>query len=83
MVNTSVLLEMVKDNGLTLKGVAKKMGISYMSLHRKAKNVSPFRVSEVEMLCRIVGISTKAERDRIFFANEYDNLSTQAVNTAK
>lgn len=76
MVNTKILLEVVKDNGLTLKGVAKKLGISYMSLYRKTRNVSPFRVSEVEMMCRIVGISTKAEKDRIFFADKYDNLST-------
>lgn len=76
MVDTKIFLEVVKDNGLTLKGIAKKMGMSYNSLYRKTRNVYPFRVSEVEMLCRIVGITTKAERERIFSAQKYDNLST-------
>ena len=68
MVDTKVFLDVVKDNGMTLRGVAKKMGMSYASLYRKTRNVTPFRISEVEMICRIVGISTKAEKERIFSA---------------
>lgn len=68
MVDTKVFLDVVKDNGMTLSGVAKKMGMSYVSLYRKTRNVTPFRISEIEMVCRIVGISTKAERERIFSA---------------
>ncbi len=66
MVVTDALLEAVNENGMTLKGVAKKMGISYMSLYRKARNVTPFRISEVEMFCKVVGVSTKARREKIF-----------------
>lgn len=66
MVATDALLEIVKENGMTLNGVAKKMGMSYMSLYRKARNVSPFRISEVEMLCKVLGLSTKAKREKIF-----------------
>jgi DNA-binding phage protein len=66
MVVTDALLEAVKENGMTLNGVAKKMGMSYMSLYRKSRNVSPFRISEVEMLCKVLGLSTKAKREKIF-----------------
>lgn len=66
MVRTDALLEAVKENGMTLNGVAKKMGMSYMSLYRKARNASPFRISEVEMFCKVVGVSTKARREKIF-----------------
>lgn len=66
MVATDALLETVKENGMTLNGVAKKMGMSYMSLYRKARNVSPFRISEVEMFCKVLGLSTKAKREKIF-----------------
>ncbi len=66
MVATDALLEAVKENGMTLNGVAKKIGMSYMSLYRKARNVSPFRLSEVEMVCKVLGLSTKAKREKIF-----------------
>lgn len=66
MVDTEALLEAVKESGMTLKGVARKMGFSYRSLCRKARNETIFRISEVEMFCKIVGLSTKAKRERIF-----------------
>jgi molybdenum-dependent DNA-binding transcriptional regulator ModE len=66
MVDTNAFLEAVKESGLTLEGVARKMGFSYRSLYRKARNETVFRISEVEMFCKIVGLSTKAKRERIF-----------------
>lgn len=68
MVNTDNLIDAVKENGMNMQYVAKKMGISYVSLYRKARNMSPFRISEVEMFCRVVGISTKRDKERIFSA---------------
>jgi len=66
MVDTKAFLDAVKENGMTMQGVAKKMGISYMSLYRKSRNATPIRRSEVEMFCKIVGLSTKAKRESIF-----------------
>ena len=68
MVNTEAFLEAVEKNGMTLKGIAKRMGFSYNSLYRKAYNKTIFRISEVEMFCKIAGVSTKADRERIFHA---------------
>lgn len=66
MVDTNAFLDAVKEKGMTMRGVAKNMGISYMSLYRKSRNATPIRRSEVEMFCKIVGVSTKAKRERIF-----------------
>ena len=70
MVETSAFLDAVKDCGMTMSGVAKKMGISYNSLYRKARNKTPIRISEVEMFCKIVGVSTRAKKDSIFLPLE-------------
>lgn len=70
MVQTSAFLDAVKGCGMTMKGVAKKMGISYNSLYRKARNMTPIRISEIEMFCKIAGVSTKAKKDGIFLPCE-------------
>lgn len=72
MVRTEELLKAVKDSGMTMNGVARKMGMSYMSLYRKARNKAPFRISEVEMFCKVIGASTKADKERIFYAHDVD-----------
>lgn len=66
MVNTEAFMDAVKESGMTFSEVAKKMGFSYRSLYRKARNKTIFRISEVEMFCKIVGLSTKAKRETIF-----------------
>lgn len=66
MVETTALLNYVKESGMTMHGIAKKMGISYRSLYRKSRNASPFRICEMETFCKIVGLTTKAEKERIF-----------------
>lgn len=68
MVNTEAALVYVKESGMTMQGIARKMGISYRSLHRKVRNDAPFRICEIESFCKIVGVTTKPERERIFSA---------------
>lgn len=68
MVNTTELMGFVKESGMTMQGIARKMGISYRSLHRKVRNDAPFRICEIESFCKIVGVTTKAEKERIFSA---------------
>lgn len=68
MVNTIEFAKAVDKSGMTLRAIAKRMGISYQSLYRKSRNKTIFRISEVEMFCRIVGVSTKTEKEQIFCA---------------
>jgi DNA-binding phage protein len=66
MVNTKALMQAVKRSGLKISGIADKMGMSRASLYRKTHNVTDFTVSETEMFCRVVGVTTKAEKAEIF-----------------
>ena len=66
MVNTTELKNFVKESGMTMQGIARKMGVSSRSLHRKVRNEAPFRTCEIEAFCRIIGVTTKAEKERIF-----------------
>lgn len=68
MVNTTELKNFVRESGMTMQGIARKMGVSYRSLHRKVRNETPFRTCEIEAFCRIIGVTTKAEKERIFSA---------------
>lgn len=72
MVNTEALLDAIDRSGLKLQSIAKDLGMTRISLWRKSRNVTKFRPPEVDAICKIVGIRTKSEKDRIFFAQECD-----------
>ena len=67
MVNRKALLEAIERNGLTLQEVSEKMGVPVKTLEMKLQNVTEFFVGEMEMLCEICELSTRIERERIFF----------------
>lgn len=66
MVNTEALKNAVSKSGLKMSAIAKKMGIDRATLYRKSRNVTDFSVSEIETFCRVVGVTTKAEKAEIF-----------------
>lgn len=70
MTNTELLMKYIKDSGLKLQYIAEKMGISRSSLNNKICNRTEFRIGEVESLCAILGISSIAERHKVFFWHE-------------
>lgn len=67
MTNTEELSRAIHRSGIKFRYIAWTMGISCISLRLKLHNVTPFRVSEIEMLCAIVGITTRADKERLFF----------------
>lgn len=69
MTNTALLEKRIVDSGLKKNFIAKSMGITPYGLAKKINNETEFKTSEVNMLCKILGITTLAEKDRIFFAN--------------
>lgn len=76
MVNTVLLRTKVKDSGLKYKYVAKEMDISAYALQLKIDGENEFLVSEVESLCKVLGLTNK-EKDDIFFASCVDYKSTK------
>ena len=67
MVNGTLIRETIKERGLKIKFVAKKMGLSHYGLQKKMDNITEFRVSEVETFCDAVGGLSKADMLRMFY----------------
>lgn len=67
MTDTKELRRRIEEKGLKYGYIAKQIGISRYSLQKKIDNDSEFRVSEVDSISLILGL-TLAEKDAIFFA---------------
>lgn len=67
MTNSNAFIKATERSGMTLRGIAKSIGISYTSLLLKLRNVTEFHASEIEMFCRVANVRQKSEVDRIFF----------------
>lgn len=68
MVDTQYLEEKIRASGKKKTFLAERCGISRYSLAKKLNNKSAFTVDQVSTLCRELGITKLAEKDRIFFA---------------
>lgn len=67
MTDTKQLRELIAKLGLKYKTIASRIGISAYSLQLKIENDSEFKVSEVDALSDILGLSLE-QKDAIFFA---------------
>lgn len=67
MTNAKLLVEYVEKSGLKRSYIAKQMGISAYSLSLKINNLSEFKASEIDTLCKLLDINIE-ERMAIFFA---------------
>ena len=66
MTDTNELRSLIVKNGYTQTSIAEKIGISYKSFSYKLNNKVEFKVSEIEALCSILGITDK---DKYFFCS--------------
>lgn len=67
MTDTKELRRRIEAAGLKYKYIARQLGISSYTLQLKIDNDSEFKVSEVDMLSNLLGLSLR-EKDAIFFA---------------
>lgn len=67
MTDTKELRRRIEEKGLKYGFIASQLGISRYALQMKIDNDSEFRVSEVDALANILGLSI-LEKDAIFFA---------------
>lgn len=72
MTNTNLLKLKIRDSGLKLFNISKKMGISRQTLWKKINNKVAFDQYEIEKLCVILNITDLYEKERIFFAKVVD-----------
>ena len=69
MTDTIALKEIIKKSGLKYSFIASELNITYQGLKNKIENVIEFKVSEVDILCKLLGITKLNEKEKIFFAS--------------
>ena len=69
MTDTLALKTLIKKSGLKYQFIASELNITYQGLKNKIENVNEFKTSEVDTLCKLLGIKKLSEKERIFFAN--------------
>ena len=68
MTDTKKLEHLIKESGYKYSFIASKLGISYQALRNKIVNKSEFLPTEIETLCKILGITKLNQKNAIFFA---------------
>ena len=76
MTNTLKLKALLIEMGYTQEKLASKLGISAYSLHKKINNKVEFKVSEIQKMSSLLGISDK---DKYFFYDCVENTSTNIL----
>ena len=67
MTDTLRLRQRIKEAGYRLGYVAEVLGISQYTLQKKLDNDSEFKISEVDALSKLLGL-TPREKNALFFA---------------
>lgn len=66
-VNTELLNRKIDESGLKKVFIADQLGISTQALNDKINGKTPFRKSEIFVLCHFTNISDNDEKTKIFF----------------
>lgn len=72
MTNTEALNDIIEKSGLKKKYIAERLGLSSYGMQRKIENVNEFKSTEIAALCKLLGINSLEQKERIFFANSVD-----------
>jgi len=67
LVNTQLLDDKIAESGLKIGYIVEKIGLSRFGFDKKRKGITPFRVSEIYVLCDLLGISDDEEKTKIFY----------------
>ena len=69
MTNTTLLKQLIKENGLKLSFIAEKLGISRTALYKKIEGLVPFNGPEIKIMCELLHLQTWAKIKPVFFAD--------------
>lgn len=78
MTDTKELEKIIEKSGLKKSFLAKKLGITSYAFQKKRENRNQFTAIEIKILCELLGIKSLKEKERIFFAEKVDKMSTSA-----
>ena len=78
MTNTVLLKKLIKDSGLKLSFISKKLGISRYALYKKIMGESHFTGPEIKILCDLLNLNTWVKIKPVFFADNVDKTVHEA-----
>lgn len=70
MVNTQYLEKFITESGKKKQYLADKMGISRQAFAKKLNNEIPFKLTEYNILCSELSITSIEDRDKCFFTKK-------------
>lgn len=76
MVNTELLENAIRSSGKRKSYLAEKIGCTIQSFRMRCTNKYDFKSSDIDTLCYELGISKLTDKEKIFFAKNVDNMST-------
>ena len=65
-VNTELLDKKIEESGLKVSFIIEKLGLSHNGFYKKKNGITPFRASEVYVLCDLLRITDENEKRLIF-----------------
>lgn len=80
MTDTYRLKKIIDSSGFRIDHIAKELNLSRQGLYNKINNRYEFKTSEVEKICKLLGISSLKEKERIFYARKDDLKSSNKVS---
>ena len=72
MTDTNRLIDLIQKSGYKKKFLAEKLNITPFGLDKKINNVTEFKASEIDTLCKLLGIKTLSEKEHIFFVKQVE-----------
>lgn len=76
MTDTAKLQARIASAGFKKSYIANALGISTAALAQKVSNRREFKASEIDALCKLLGITSLKEKESIFFAEKVAVLAT-------
>lgn len=76
MTDTKELDRVIQESGLMKSYIAGKLGISLYSFQMKRENKRQFTAEQIKILCEVLNIKSLREKEKIFFANNVDDMPT-------
>lgn len=67
MVDTQLLDEKIHQSGYKIDHIVNTLGMSRNAFHKKRLGKTPFRTSEVYVLCDLLKINDVADKTKIFY----------------
>lgn len=67
ILDTDLFDKYINDSGYKVGYIVEKLGISREAFNRKRKGLTPFRTSEVFVLCTMLNITDEEDKKKIFY----------------